>query len=353
MAAPNGNPIVFGANRAVGDRTLTIEQELALTLQAETLAPFQQQLKIAALCPKKMISGGKNYQWIVHGKVSAGYRTSIGAYEIGNDSMRQNEITVGVDREIVSKEEVHEYDEFAQWWDIRQPIVTEIGRVLGRANDQKAARALFVSAATDMPAGSAYTDISGSNDMRTAAARAETVSGLASANRAGLQASDGTGFVTALDDISVKIYEAGDDPSLYRLWLSPTDYMWLAKTEAAKEAIDRDFNSNAGDLAMRKLPAISSIQIDQASAIGTAAFTNTTYGYEQAGYERNDYINDNSAVAAVVARVDKAIAGVGFYDLRTDVFWDPRTDTHMFRGKTCVGYGALESQCAYQIKVSV
>ena len=94
MAAPDGNPLVLGANRAVADRTLTTEQELDLKLAAETRGAMQNQLIIAGRCPMKMIRGGNSYQWIVNGRLDVGYRSVLGAYEIGDDAYRQNEITI-------------------------------------------------------------------------------------------------------------------------------------------------------------------------------------------------------------------------------------------------------------------
>jgi len=354
MAIPNGLPAASSAiNIAAAARTLANEQGLNRILKAETMGPFQQQMKIAAMCPVKMISGGKSYQWILNGKVSAAYRTTPGAYEVGTDDLRFNEVTIGIDKEIVSLQEIDDYAEFTAWHSARSAIVTEVGSVLGRVNEVKASKALFVAGNTDMPAGILYTDIAGGNDMRTAAARNETISGCGAATRTGFKTTDGTGFVNALRNIAVKIYEMGDDPSLYSIYLAPTDYSFVSSSEGIKACIDKDFNSNNGDLAMSNIPRIAGIGIERAPGITTAAFTSVTAGWITAAAERNNYVSNNSVVLGVVARIDKAIAGVGLYDVTTEAFRDPRTDTWNFRGKSCIGYGALEAQCAFKVSVAV
>lgn len=351
MAAPNANTLVIGGtNVASSARSTSNDRDIFIRkFGGEVLLPYQQQIKVMPTLLNKILMSGKSFVWPIMGRATAEYQTP-GTYEVGDDNVRDQEVTIHADRPIRAIEDIYDFDAKLSHFEVRSALAEELAHAVARADETKACRAIAYAAAQDGPAGITYT--ADGTDMRTASNRAETISGLASANEAGLVATDGSDFIDALDNIETKIVNMGLDPTQFYILMKPSVMRWFVKSSYGKEAIDRDFSTNAGDLNKRMLPGIGNMKFMVSPYANDALFTNVSSGgWSTGGGEYNTYTNDNSAIAAVVYG-PRAVAGVRVGSLQMQVWYDNRADCTALRVKSAQGWGPLRAEQAFQVIVS-
>ena len=91
------------------------------------------------------LRGGKSKQFLMQGKLSAGYHTP-GTPILGDDALKANEKTILMDDLLISSQFVYDLDETLAHYSLRSEISAKIGHALAEAYDKKIFRTIALAA---------------------------------------------------------------------------------------------------------------------------------------------------------------------------------------------------------------
>lgn len=138
----DSSPVAFGTGAGSdGDRTLFLKQ-----FGGEVLTAFVASTVTAGKVREKTIGAGKSWQFPRTGTSIAEYVTR-GKELLGND-FKTDEVTVTVDMPLTSSHAIWDMDELMSHFDVRAPMVQEMGAVIARTRDQNTFRQLILAART-------------------------------------------------------------------------------------------------------------------------------------------------------------------------------------------------------------
>ena len=92
------------------------------------------------------LRGAKSKQFLLTGKLSAGYHTP-GTPILGDAGLKSNEKTIVMDDLLVASQFVYELDEILSQWSARSEISKQIGEALAKHYDERIARVLTLASA--------------------------------------------------------------------------------------------------------------------------------------------------------------------------------------------------------------
>ena len=92
------------------------------------------------------LRGGKSKQFLLTGKLSAGYHTA-GTPILGDDGLKVNEKTIVMDDLLVSSQFVYDLDEVLAQYSSRSEISKQIGEAMAKHYDERIARVLDLASA--------------------------------------------------------------------------------------------------------------------------------------------------------------------------------------------------------------
>ena len=92
------------------------------------------------------LRGAKSKQFLLTGKLSAGYHTP-GTPILGDAGIKSNEKTIVMDDLLVASQFVYELDEILSQWSARAEISKQIGEALAKHYDERIARVLTLASA--------------------------------------------------------------------------------------------------------------------------------------------------------------------------------------------------------------
>ena len=92
------------------------------------------------------LRGAKSKQFLLTGKLSAGYHTP-GTPILGDAGIKSNEKTIVMDDLLVASQFVYELDEILSQWSARSEISKQIGEALAKHYDERIARVLTLASA--------------------------------------------------------------------------------------------------------------------------------------------------------------------------------------------------------------
>ncbi|MDM0006453.1 phage capsid protein [Variovorax sp. J22G73] len=324
----NGNPIAFGTGASgTDDRALFLKQfggEVLTALTANTLT--------AGKTREKSIGAGKSWQFPRTGVSVAEYITR-GQELLGNGFLT-DEVTITVDAPLTASHALWDLDVLMSHFDVRSPITTEMGAVLGRTIDQNVFRSVALAA-------------------RTAASSAIPGSGGTLIVDAGLTNVDGTSGKAWMDAIrkAKRALYAKNIP------VGATIYMVVNYTvfDAIKYATDGNgnfinlnsmINLAAAGLGSAVTEAIrfEGVTIMPSNLLPTANETAVTSVYSK-------YRADYSKTTGLMWLQD-ATATLSLVDVTVETDRDVRRQEDFMVAKVVKGHGTLRSEYAVEFKTA-
>ena len=272
-----------GNNVADGSRTPSQNYETryatALKLfSGEVFNAFNDATIFKGLVRNYSLRGGKSKQFLLTGKLGAGYHTPGTA--IGPDAgLKSNEKTIVMDQLLYSSQFVYDLDEILSQWSARSEISKQIGEALALHYDDRIARVL---------------------------AKGATESSVVTGEPGGFQVNIGAGNTNDAQSLVDGFFEAAavlDERSAPQdgrcAVLSPRQYYSLISS-VDTNILNREIGNTQGDMNSGKgLYSIAGIRIYKSNVLagqyGKSASDNAAITGEE-----NSYVVDNSALAGLV-----------------------------------------------------
>ena len=222
------------------------------------------------------LRGGKSKQFLLQGKLSAGYHTP-GTPIMGDDALKANEKTILMDDLLISSQFVYSLDEILAQYSQRSEISKQIGEALAKFYDERIARVL---------------------------AKGATEASVVTGEPGGFQVNIGAGNTNDAQAIVDGFFESAavlDERSAPQegrcAVLSPRQYYSLISS-VDTNILNRELGNSQGDMNSGKgLYSIAGIRIYKSNVLAAQ------YGVDNAtdvAGENNDYKVDNSALAGLV-----------------------------------------------------
>ena len=272
-----------GNNVADGSRTPSQNYDTryatALKLfSGEVFNAFNDATIFKGLIRNYSLRGGKSKQFLLTGKLAAGYHTP-GEAIAPADGLKSNEKTIVMDDLLVSSQFVYDLDEILSQWSSRSEISKQIGEALALHYDDRLARVL---------------------------AKAATESSVVTGEPGGFQVNIGSGNTNDAQAIVDGFFEAAavlderSAPSDGRVAvLSPRQYYSLISS-VDTNILNRDIGNSQGDMNSGKgLYSIAGIRIYKSNVLANQYGKNASANAAVSG-ENNDYAINNSALAGLV-----------------------------------------------------
>jgi hypothetical protein len=272
-----------GNNVADGSRTPSQNYDTryatALKLfSGEVFNAFNDATIFKGLIRNYSLRGGKSKQFLLTGKLAAGYHTP-GEAIAPADGLKSNEKTIVMDDLLVSSQFVYDLDEILSQWSSRSEISKQIGEALALHYDDRLARVL---------------------------AKAATESSVVTGEPGGFQVNIGSGNTNDAQAIVDGFFESAavlDERSAPQegrcAVLSPRQYYSLISS-VDTNILNREIGNSQGDMNSGKgLYSIAGIRIYKSNVLANQYGKNATANAEVSG-ENNDYAVDNSALAGLV-----------------------------------------------------
>lgn len=224
------------------------------------------------------LRGGKSKQFLLTGKLGAGYHTPGTA--IGPDAgLKSNEKTIVMDQLLYSSQFVYDLDEILSQWSARSEISKQIGEALALHYDDRIARVL---------------------------AKAATESSVVTGEPGGFQVNIGSGKTNDAQSIVDGFFEAAavlDERSAPQdgrcAVLSPRQYYSLISS-VDTNILNREIGNSQGDMNSGKgLYSIAGIRIYKSNVLANQYGKTASNNAAVAG-EENSYVVDNSALAGLI-----------------------------------------------------
>ena len=229
------------------------------------------------------LRGGKSKQFLLTGKLAAGYHTP-GTAIAPADGLKSNEKTIVMDDLLVSSQFVYDLDEILSQWSSRSEISKQIGEALALHYDQRIARVL---------------------------AKGATEASVVTGEPGGFQVNIGSGATNNAQAIVDGFFEAAavlDERSAPQdgrcAVLSPRQYYSLISS-VDTNILNREIGNSQGDMNSGKgLYSIAGIRIYKSNVLADL------YGQDLSSTsvpgEQNDYDVDCSALAGLVFHKEAA-----------------------------------------------
>lgn len=272
-----------GNNVADGSRTPSQNYDTryatALKLfSGEVFNAFNDATIFKGLVRNYSLRGGKSKQFLLTGKLGAGYHTPGTA--IGPDAgLKSNEKTIVMDQLLYSSQFVYDLDEILSQWSARSEISKQIGEALAIHYDDRIARVL---------------------------AKGATESSVVTGEPGGFQVNIGAGNTNDAQALVDGFFEAAavlDERSAPQdgrcAVLSPRQYYSLISS-VDTNILNREIGNTQGDMNSGKgLYSIAGIRIYKSNVLANQYGKDASANAAITG-EENDYVVDNSALAGLV-----------------------------------------------------
>ena len=227
------------------------------------------------------LRGGKSKQFLLTGKLAAGYHTP-GTAIAPADGLKSNEKTIVMDDLLVSSQFVYDLDEILSQWSSRSEISKQIGEALAVHYDERIARVL---------------------------AKGATESSVVSGEPGGFEVNIGSGNTNDAQAIVDGFFEAGavlDERSAPQdgrcAVLSPRQYYSLISS-VDTNILNREIGNSQGDMNSGKgLYSIAGIRIYKSNVLAGLYGQNTS----AVSGENNDYAVNCSQLAGLVFHKEAA-----------------------------------------------
>ena len=272
-----------GNNVADGSRTPSQNYDTryatALKLfSGEVFNAFNDATIFKGLIRNYSLRGGKSKQFLLTGKLAAGYHTP-GEAIAPADGLKSNEKTIVMDDLLVSSQFVYDLDEILSQWSSRSEISKQIGEALALHYDDRLARVL---------------------------AKAATESAVVTGEPGGFQVNIGSGNTNDAQAIVDGFFESAavlDERSAPQegrcAVLSPRQYYSLISS-VDTNILNREIGNSQGDMNSGKgLYSIAGIRIYKSNVLANQYGKNASANAGVAG-ENNSYVIDNSNLAGLV-----------------------------------------------------
>ena len=272
-----------GNNVADGSRTPSQNYDTryatALKLfSGEVFNAFNDATIFKGLIRNYSLRGGKSKQFLLTGKLAAGYHTP-GTAIAPADGLKSNEKTIVMDDLLVSSQFVYDLDEILSQWSSRSEISKQIGEALALHYDDRLARVLC---------------------------KAATESSVVTGEPGGFQVNIGAGNVNDAQSIVDGFFESAavlDERSAPQegrcAVLSPRQYYSLISS-VDTNILNREIGNTQGDMNSGKgLYSIAGIRIYKSNVLANQYGKNATANAAVTG-ENNDYAVNNTALAGLV-----------------------------------------------------
>ena len=278
-----------GNNVADGSRTPSQNYDTryatALKLfSGEVFNAFNAATIFKGLVRNYSLRGGKSKQFLLTGKLGAGYHTP--GTPIGPDAgLKSNEKTIVMDSLLYSSQFVYDLDEILSQWSSRSEISKQIGEALALHYDDRIARVL---------------------------AKGATESSVVTGEPGGFQVNIGSGNTNSAQAIVDGFFEAAavlDERSAPMdgrcAVLSPRQYYSLISS-VDTNILNREIGNSQGDMNSGKgLYSIAGIHIYKSNVLANQYGKDATANAAVSG-EENSYVIDNSNLAGLVFHKEAA-----------------------------------------------
>ena len=141
-----GPNVANGGRTAAQDYATRYATGLKL-FSGEVFNAFNDATIFKGLVRNYALRGGKSKQFLLTGKLAAGYHTPGNAI-LGDDGLKSNEKTIVMDDLLVASQFVYDLDEVLSQWNSRSEISKQIGEAMAKHYDERIARVL-VGASTE------------------------------------------------------------------------------------------------------------------------------------------------------------------------------------------------------------
>ena len=288
----------------------------------EIVTEFDQVNVMMDLHMVRSISSGKSASFPVMGAAAAAYHVP-GAQLLGSQTMRQGEIVIGIDGQLVSHESIANIDEAMSHYEVRSEYARKMGQALANTTDtqllQVAVNCARASATlTGGSGGTAITDAdadtSGSSLVATAYAAAEQ-------------------------------FDTVDVPESDRvLIVKPAQYYLLVQETAL---VDTDFSMGNGDYAKGAVKQVAGMRIVKSNHVPTTNIASATTGVSSL----NTY-HGNFSTTVCVAMHRSAIGTVKLLDLAVEKEYQVSRQSTLLVAKYAMGHGYLRPEGAIEVKTA-
>ena len=281
-SAFQGNNVADGSRTPSQDYATRYATSLKL-FSGEVFNAFNDATIFKGLVRNYSLRGGKSKQFLLTGKLAAGYHTP-GTAIAPADGLKSNEKTIVMDDLLVSSQFVYDLDEILSQWSSRSEISKQIGEALALHYDQRIARVL---------------------------AKGATEASVVTGEPGGFQVNIGSGATNNAQAIVDGFFEAAavlDERSAPQdgrcAVLSPRQYYSLISS-VDTNILNREIGNSQGDMNSGKgLYSIAGIRIYKSNVLADL------YGQDLSSTsvpgEQNDYDVDCSALAGLVFHKEAA-----------------------------------------------
>ena len=278
-----GNNVADGSRTPSQDYDTRYATSLKL-FSGEVFNAFNDATIFKGLVRNYSLRGGKSKQFLLTGKLGAGYHTP--GTPIGPDAgLKSNEKTIVMDSLLYSSQFVYDLDEILSQWSSRSEISKQIGEALALHYDDRIARVL---------------------------AKGATESSVVTGEPGGFQVNIGAGNTNDAQAIVDGFFEAAavlDERSAPQdgrcAVLSPRQYYSLISS-VDTNILNREIGNSQGDMNSGKgLYSIAGIRIYKSNVLAAQYGKDATANAQITG-EENSYVIDNSALAGLVFHKEAA-----------------------------------------------
>ena len=275
-----GNNVADGSRTPSQDYATRYATGLKL-FSGEVFNAFNDATIFKGLVRNYALRGGKSKQFLLTGKLAAGYHTP-GTAIAPADGLKSNEKTIVMDDLLVSSQFVYDLDEILSQWSSRSEISKQIGEALAIHYDERIARVL---------------------------AKGATESSVVTGEPGGFQVNIGAGATNDAQALVDGFFEAAavlDERSAPQdgrcAVLSPRQYYSLISS-VDTNILNREIGNSQGDMNSGKgLYSIAGIRIYKSNVLAGLYGQNKT----AVSGENNDYAVDCSALAGLVFHKEAA-----------------------------------------------
>ena len=270
-SAFQGNNVADGSR--TGSQNYATRYATALKLfSGEVFNAFNDATIFKGLVRNYALRGGKSKQFLLTGKLSAGYHTA-GTPITPAAGLKSNEKTIVMDSLLTSSQFVYDLDEILSQWSARSEISKQIGEALALHYDDRIARVL---------------------------AKGATESSVVTGEPGGFQVNIGSGNTNNAQAIVDGFFEAAavlDERSAPQdgrcAVLSPRQYYSLISS-VDTNILNREIGNTQGDMNSGKgLYSIAGIRIYKSNVLADQYGKTATQNAAVSG-ENNDYVVDNT-----------------------------------------------------------
>lgn len=318
----DANPNRLGQINNAGD-TDAIFLEM---FSGEVLEAFETANKFLPRTYNKTVTSGKSFQFPAMGNTSAVYHTP-GAQLLGQDSIKQAEITIAIDKKLLTHEFIADIDEAKNHWETRGRYAGKMGYALAKAMDQhiliESVLGARASATVSGEAGGAQKITDGNLNSTTTTDRAQA-------------------WIDVLFEAAEDL-DGNDAPEEGRfVALTPADYYALVQAVQTNgfSAVHSDYGTD-GSFSKGKIYNIANIEL-----VKTNNLTQTDQSGGTGVYEEHPI--DGSEVAGVVSCRD-AVGVVRLMDLAVQSEFQIERQGTLLVASYAVGIGYLRPECLIEL----